>query len=184
MTIEEQSPKLQNWIPWNDGYYYTNRLNIIENQLKKNKAEIIHNVNNYITDEFGDKIYIIPINLLSNVELKIEKYFNVEVRKLTFHEQIRIIRINKNTEIEFFGIEQILFKNIPTNYKIIPVLLKPLECIEYYKLENMENCLLLFWKCIVCDVKSDHWSKINTHYCKEDESTTEPKSKKRKINHD
>lgn len=193
MTTDKQIPKLQNWIPLNNGHYYTNRLDIIKNRFNIQKPEIVHHLNSYVTDTYGDKIYVTPIYLLTNSEVKIRKYYNVEVYKLKLNEQIRVIRINKTTDIEFFGIEQILFKNIPTNTNLIPVLLKPLECIEYYKLKNLENCLLLFWKCIVCDLKSDHWSKINIHNCKEDKSTTEhkedksitkPKSKRRKINHD
>lgn len=132
--------------------------------------------NHCITDAYGDRYYDIPIYLLHQLvgDVDVNDYFQVEARKLTFKKRIRLIRLKSNNDC--FDIEQILFQNKPNNSNIIPVVEKALDCNEYIQLENIENCFLLFWKCIECHVKSDHWSKLNKHNCKDDESTvTKPK---------
>lgn len=132
--------------------------------------------NHCITDSYGDRYFDIPIYLLHQASEEVNDYFQVEARKLSFKKRIRIIRLKSSDQN--FDIEQILFQNKPTNCNIIPVLVKPTECKEYAQLDNLDACFILTWMCIVCNVKSDHWSKLNKHNCKEDLSVAAPKSKK------
>lgn len=131
--------------------------------------------NHCITDAYGDRYFDTPIYLLHQVAEEVNDYFQVEARKLSFKKRIRLIRLKSS--VSCFDIEQILFQNKPTNSNIIPVLEKATECHEYTQLENLENCFLLIWICVVCNVKSDHWSKLNKHNCNEDECAIS-KSKK------
>lgn len=157
---------LPNWIPWSNGFFYTKQTNIIYSFF--NERFSINDMSSdyskyYITDEYGDRFYDVPIYSLNKMDEDIEKYFTVEMLKLNDNEQIRIIHFISNNEL--FNIEQILFKNLPTNCNLIPVLERELKCYEHNKLENFKNCVMLFWICAVCGVKSDHWSKLNTHIC-------------------
>ncbi|XP_060872886.1 zinc finger protein 675-like [Metopolophium dirhodum] len=147
--------------------------NVHQNYTSKLSANIYSN--HCITDSYGDRYFDIPVYLLHQVTDKVNDYFQVEARKLSFKKRIRLIRLKSNTDQ--FHIEQILFQNKPTNCKIIPILEIASECSEYSQLEKLENCLLLTWKCLACNVKSDHWSKLNKHNCIEDDAMA-PKSKK------
>lgn len=140
------------------------------NQIDTNISVITANIytNHCITDAYGDRYFDIPIYLLHRVDEKVNDYFQVEARKLSFKKRIRLIRLKSNTYR--FDIEQILFQNKPTNHQIIPILETATECTEYVQLKNLDDCILLTWKCVVCNVKSDHWAKLNKHNCKEDES--------------
>lgn len=131
--------------------------------------------NHCITDAYGDRYFDIPIYLLYQASKEVNDYFQVEARKLSFKKRIRLIRLKLLNQS--FDIEQILFQNKPTNCNIIPVLEKPSEYKECTQLENLDDCLVLTWKCVVCNIKSDHWSKLNKHNCKENELIS-PKSKK------
>lgn len=152
-------------------------LNLIDTKISVITANMYSN--HCITDSYGDRYYDIPIYLLHQATEEVNDYFQVEARKLSFKKRIRVIRLKSNAKC--FVIEQILFQNKPTNLNIVPILEITAECIEYNQLENLENCVLLTWKCVVCNVKSDHWSKLNKHNCKEDEPST-PKSKKNNEN--
>lgn len=155
-----------------------------EIKIKQENSDIRNNVNqsetnmysfHCITDAYGDRYYDIPIYLLHRATEEVNDYFQVETRKLSFKKRIRLIRLKSNTDR--FDIEQILFPNKPTNCNIIPILENSMEFDEYTLSGNLENCFLLSWKCTVCNIKSDHWSKLNKHNCKEDEPMA-PKSKK------
>lgn len=126
-----------------------------------------------ITDAYGDRYFDTPIYLLNQAAEEVNDYFQVEARKLSFKKRIRLIRLKSSASC--FDIEQILFQNKPTNSNIVPVLEKATECDECTQIENVENCFLLIWTCLVCNVKSDHWSKLNKHNCKEDESISKSK---------
>lgn len=138
-------------------------------QIDINKLSAKTYSNHCITDAYGDRYFDIPIYLLNQVTDNVNDYFQVEARKLSFKKRIRLVRLLSN--LDCFDIEQILFQNKPTNSKIIPTLEKATECSEYSQIENLENCLSLAWKCVACNVKSDHWTKLNKHNCIEDEST-------------
>ncbi|CAH1726667.1 unnamed protein product [Aphis gossypii] len=198
-TINEQNPEMGNWIKWGNGYFFTNhkdvamkhlvniKSEVIKDEDKKIKSDVYQNntgkfssnvySNHCITDSYGDRYFDVPVYLLHQVAIadKVNDYFQVEARKLSFKKRIRVVRLKSN--INQFDIEQILFQNKPTNCNIIPILEKSSECNEYSQLENLENCLLLTWKCIACNIKSDHWSKLNKHNCIEDDAMTS-KSKK------
>lgn len=131
--------------------------------------------NHCITDAYGDRYFDIPIYLLYQASEEVNDYFQVEARKLSFKKRIRLIRLKSHSQS--FDIEQILFQNKPTNCNIIPILEKPTEYKECTQLENLDDCLVLTWKCVACNIKSDHWSKLNKHNCKENELIS-PKSKK------
>lgn len=149
-----------------------------QNNAEQNDNNLFHAnmyTNHCITDAYGDRYYDTPIYLLHRVAEDVNDYFQVEARKLSFNKRIRVIRLKSNNDR--FSFEQILFQNKPYDCNIIPSLEKVTECSEYSQLENMENCLLLTWKCKECNVKSDHWTKLNKHNCKEGESVVS-KSKK------
>lgn len=165
-------------------YVYQNIKDEHVNNESKNVFQINSNIyatttnmysNHCITDSYGDRYFDIPIYFLHRAPDEVNDYFQVEARKLSFKRRIRVIRLKTNNNR--FDIEQILFQNKPTNCNIIPLLEKSTESNDYTHLENLDNCVLLSWKCSVCNIKSDHWSKLNKHNCKEDESTA-PKSKK------
>lgn len=141
------------------------KINQIDTNISVKTANIYSN--HCITDAYGDRYFDIPIYLIHHVNEKVNDYFQVEARKLSFKKRIRLIRLKSNTDN--FDIEQILFQNKPTNFHIIPMIEKATECTEHTQLENLDGCILLSWKCIVCDVKSDHWVKLNKHNCKDDE---------------
>jgi len=147
--------------------------NVHQNNTTKFSTNIYSN--HCITDSYGDRYFDIPVYLLPQVTETVNDYFQVEARKLSFKKRIRLIRLKSS--INQFDIEQILFQNKPTNSNIIPILEIASECNDYSQLENLDNCLLLIWKCIACNVKSDHWSKLNKHNCIEDDAMA-PKSKK------
>lgn len=185
------------WIKWGNGYFYTNHKEMavkhlttkslktmsegitIKSNMYQNDPSIF-SANMYsshcITDSYGDRYFDIPIYLLHLTADKVNDYFQVEAHKLSFKKRIRLIRIK--SELNQFNIEQILFQNKPTNFNIIPILEKASDCNEYSQIENLQNSLLLTWKCVACNVKSDHWSKLNKHNCKEDDDAMSPKSKK------
>lgn len=148
-----------------------------ENQETKNIHQIETSLysNHCIIDAYGDRYFDTPIYLLHQAGEEVNDYFQVEARKMSFKRRIRLIRLKSNSDN--FEIEQILFQNKPTNLNIIPILEKSSDCLENVQLENLENCLLLSWKCALCNIKSDHWSKLNKHNCKDDEPVA-PKSKK------
>lgn len=164
-------------------YDYQHIKNKHENSENKNVLQIDNiyvmpanmYTNHCITDSYGDRYFDIPIYLFQQAPDEVNDYFQVEARKLSFKKRIRVIRLK--TSNDRFDIEQILFQNKPTNCNIIPILEKSSESNDYTQLENLNNCVLLSWKCLVCNIKSDHWSKLNKHNCKEDESII-PKSKR------
>lgn len=206
-VIDNENPQLGTWIKWGTGYFYTNNKDTViehlnnvikheetpnlkkipdnnfeeqhENKQLQNNFSTLIDANMYsnrcITDAYGDRYFDFPIHLLHQATEEINDYFQVEARKLSFKKRIRLIRFKSSTD--HFDIEQVLFQNKPTNFNIIPTLEKPLDNNEYSLIENLENCFLLTWKCLVCNVKSDHWTKLNKHNCQEDESTAS-KSKK------
>lgn len=190
------------WMKWGNGYFYTNNKYMVMDQLNAKQSDNINiksddttilnsssetteehdpsittkkYSNHCITDSYGDRYYDIPIYLLHQIDDDVNDYFQVEARKLSFKKRLRLVRLK--SDFGSFEIEQILFQNKPINTNIIPILEKPLPCDEYTQVEHLENCILLFWKCIVCNVKSDHWSKLIKHNCKTDEPTA-PKSQK------
>lgn len=150
----------------------------IKSNEHQNYTDLVSS-NNYsnhcITDSYGDRYFDVPIYLLFQVSEKVNDYFQVEAHRLNFKKRIRVIRLKSNNYV--FDIDQILFQNKPTNSNIIPILELAAECNEYSQLEKLENCFLLTWKCIACNVKSNHWSKLNKHNCTEDDAMA-PKSKK------
>lgn len=194
---------LGSWIKWGNGYFYTKHKYMVLDHLNAKTLDIINNgseetnilnsssetiehlyqndpyittkkySNHCITDAYGDRYYDVPIYLLHQQSDDVNDYFQVEARKLSFKKRLRLIRLKSyNTGFE---IEQILFQNKPTNSNIIPMLENSLEHNEYTQVAHLENCILLHWKCTICNVKSDHWSKLVKHNCKTDESTV-PKS--------
>ncbi|VVC30037.1 Hypothetical protein CINCED_3A003760 [Cinara cedri] len=194
--MEKQLPQIGSWIKWGNGYFYTNQKDVVmehlkninkseetkclkpvsdKKELKKSQIMTAKNYSNHcITDSYGDRYFDIPIYSIHRANDKVNDYFQVEARKLNFKKRMRLIRLRSNTD--HFDIEQILFQSKPTDFKVIPMLEKATECSEYSQLDNLEECILLSWKCIVCDLKTDHWAKINMHICNEDESP-ESKSK-------
>jgi len=192
--IGRQISLVGTWIKWGTGYFYTNHTVMVMDHLsegifEENEYKEIINIhtidtniqssnmysNRCITDSYGDRYFDYPIYLLHQASEEVNDYFQVETRKLSFKKRIRLVRFKSN--IDRFDIEQILFQNKPTDCNIIPTLEKAVECDEYSQLDNLENCFLLLWKCMICDVKSDHWTKLSKHNCKENESLS-PKSKK------
>lgn len=158
-TIKDKFPKIENE-------------NKEQNNAEQTDNKIFHAnmyTNHCITDAYGDRYFDTPIYLLHRAAEDVNDYFQVEARKLSFNKRIRVIRLKSNND--HFSFEQILFQNKPNDCNIIPSLEKITECSEYVQLENMENCLLLTWKCKECNVRSDHWTKLNKHNCKEGESS-------------
>lgn len=137
-------------------------------QIDTNVLSVDMFSNHCITDAYGDRYFDLPIYLLHVADEKVNEYFQVEARKLRLKKRLRLIRFTDDVDHIHFDIEQILFQNKPTNYNIVPILENAMECNEYYNLDHLDNCLVLSWQCKVCNVKSDHWTKLNKHNCTDD----------------